>query len=417
MNLRKRDRVLVLGAGIQGACAALELAGQGYRVTMVDKAAGCLTRASLRNEGKIHLGFVYANDPGFGTPDLMVHAAVRFAPLFEKFVGRRLDWSRLCARPFTYLILNDSMIGPETILERFECLQGRYREEIQDRRLNYLGSRPDRLFDEIPSDRFADLIDRRRAVRFIDTAETPVRVTALRNLMASALRERDDIEECYNATVKSVERTPAGFRVEGVLPDGTVWRREADMVVNCCWEGRLALDDQLDLRPRRPWIYRLKYRLLADLPPRFGSLPSLTMILGRYGDIVIDPPNPAYLSWYPSCLRGWSDEVSPPESWELACGGLASPEADREMVEATLAGFDSVLPGIRDSRVRNAAAGTIFSWGESDIDDPKSELHRRDEIGVAAHDGYFTINTGKYTTAPLFAEQLGSMITDAVPAV
>jgi hypothetical protein len=53
-------------------------------------------------------------------------------------------------------------------------------------------------------------------------------------------------------------------------------------------------------------------------------------------------------------------------------------------------------------------AGVIFSWGEShiDVDDPGSELHQRHAIGVHAHDGYFSIDTGKFTCAPLFASHL-----------
>ena len=55
-------QVIVLGAGIQGACVALLLQKRGYRVTLVDKGTDCLQFASRVNEGKIQLGHVYAND-------------------------------------------------------------------------------------------------------------------------------------------------------------------------------------------------------------------------------------------------------------------------------------------------------------------------------------------------------------------
>lgn len=45
----------------------------------------------------------------------------------------------------------------------------------------------------------------------------------------------------------------------------------------------------------------------------------------------------------------------------------------------------------------------ITAWGETDISDPASELHRRYEIGVNSAEGHHSIDTGKYTMAPLFA--------------
>ena len=62
MYSKTSENVAVLGAGLQGACVALELARRGYRVLLIDQSSGCMQRASLASEGKIHLGLVYAND-------------------------------------------------------------------------------------------------------------------------------------------------------------------------------------------------------------------------------------------------------------------------------------------------------------------------------------------------------------------
>jgi hypothetical protein len=44
-------------------------------------------------------------------------------------------------------------------------------------------------------------------------------------------------------------------------------------------------------------------------------------------------------------------------------------------------------------------------------DDPASELHNRYDVGVEAHDGYFSIDTGKFTAAPLFADHLARLVS------
>ena len=46
-----------------GCCLALDLVQKGYEVDLIDAAETPMTGASLNNEGKIHLGFVYASDP------------------------------------------------------------------------------------------------------------------------------------------------------------------------------------------------------------------------------------------------------------------------------------------------------------------------------------------------------------------
>ena len=65
-----------------------------------------------------------------------------------------------------------------------------------------------------------------------------------------------------------------------------------------------------------------------------------------------------------------------------------------------------MLPALTGFEIETIDAGIIAAWGSTDIDDPASVLHERHEIGVHADDGWFSIDTGKLTTAPLFAEQL-----------
>lgn len=76
----KSMRVAVLGAGLQGACGAMELASRGIEVHLYDKNERCVTQASAQNKGKIHLGYVYANDRSLRTARKMIEGALSFAP-------------------------------------------------------------------------------------------------------------------------------------------------------------------------------------------------------------------------------------------------------------------------------------------------------------------------------------------------
>ena len=87
-------RVAVLGAGLQGASVALELAAHGISCDLYDRENVCLRRASLHNEGKIHLGYVYGNDPSLNSARMMAKGAASFAPLLRRWVGETLIASR-----------------------------------------------------------------------------------------------------------------------------------------------------------------------------------------------------------------------------------------------------------------------------------------------------------------------------------
>jgi glycerol-3-phosphate dehydrogenase len=58
----------VLDGGLQGCGTALALAERGVRVVLFDKTEALLSRAAVANEGKIHLGYMYAVTPRFRPP-------------------------------------------------------------------------------------------------------------------------------------------------------------------------------------------------------------------------------------------------------------------------------------------------------------------------------------------------------------
>jgi hypothetical protein len=172
------------------------------------------------------------------------------------------------------------------------------------------------------------------------------------------------------------------------------------------------IDGSVGITPPRPWVHRLKYRVLVRLPEPLRHRDSATVVLGPYGDVVIHPDGTGYVSWYPRCMVGWSDAQAPPPAWDDACCGRADEAIAAEIARETLADADAWFPGIGAATVITVDAGVIFAWGESDIDDPDSALHRRDLSGVDSVDGYHSIDTGKLTTAPRFA----TMVADRVAA-
>jgi hypothetical protein len=200
-----------------------------------------------------------------------------------------------------------------------------------------------------------------------------------------------------------VTRLPDRFCIEGSGPEGQ-WQLDAEQVVNATWENRLAIDETVGLRPATGWVHRLKYRVIARVPERLRQAPSVTMVLGPYGDVVIRPDGTAYLSWYPLGLRGWTHDLAPPPSWTAPCRGELSDAERRSVAGDLLTAIDAWYPGIGASQPLVVDAGAIVAYGRTDVDDMASGLHDRSRIGVTSSDGYHSIDPGKLTTAPLFAK-------------
>ena len=76
-------RVGVLGGGLLGCCTALALADRGLEVVLFDRNQDLLSRAAIANEGKIHLGYMYAADPSLLTARAMMEERLPSRPSFS----------------------------------------------------------------------------------------------------------------------------------------------------------------------------------------------------------------------------------------------------------------------------------------------------------------------------------------------
>ena len=99
-------------------------------------------------------------------------------------------------------------------------------------------------------------------------------------------------------------------------------------------------------------------------------------------------------------------QLQPPEAWADACAGNVPCDTQSRIGRAIVEGLAGVIPSVACTSPICVDAGVVCAWGATDISDPHSMLHRRHDIGVHAHDGYFSIDTGKFTCAPAFAQDL-----------
>lgn len=398
-------RVAVLGAGLQGACVAFALAERGMNVDLYDREPDPVTQASARNEGKIHLGYVYANDATLATARLMAEGAWSFAPLLRRWIGPAFDDVPLSS-PFLYAVHRTSLLRPDAVQAHLSATHALMANLAAPGR-DYLGrgtlEAPVRL-SAIEPHLSADTI----AAAF-RTPELAIDPESLAQAVRARLRADPAIRLVLRATVTSVDRTDAGGVVHFVV-DGQANEEGYEHVVNALWDSRLAIDATAGITPDRDWLFRVKHYVRLKAAPAAAVVPSVTVVLGPYGDTVAYDNGELYLSWYPSGLNEVSRALRLPD-WPHT---LAVEEADRRRQDiwGHLADIAPALSRLTSAEVQagEVRGGVIFAWGRTDIDDPTSGLHERFAIGPRSWGRYHSIDTGKLTTAPLFAERLARRI-------
>jgi len=393
----------VLGGGLQGCCVALALANRGVRVSIFDKNEDLLSKAAIANEGKIHLGYMYASDTTFATAKTMVRGALEFSPFFSRHLGQSAE-SFAVSSPATYIVHRDSQRNAGDVSEYLRAVHKLVNQAAEGKKDGaYFGKdlkAPLRFWSSAETERE---FDARSVLTAASTPEIAINPTALAANVRKSIADHPRIDHHRSRVVTGATVERNGISVVSEGEEGRSTDR-FDCAVNALWDGRFALNEALGFRPNRPWLHRLKYGVSFRLPAELRAPPSVTIVLGPFGEVVPYADGTIYLTWYPECLRAISTDIAPPD-WET----YPSEPLRSQIIDGTFRALSEIVTALRPLQPATlpeavVKGGVIVAWGETDIYDPDSELHRRFEIGVTSEGCFHSIDPGKLTMAPYFAE-------------
>ncbi|MGR3709912.1 MAG: FAD-dependent oxidoreductase [Alterinioella nitratireducens] len=395
---RADETIAVIGGGMAGALVALEAADRGASVVLFEADSHVLRHASRVNEGKIHLGYVYAADSTGQTARRMIEGALAFRPIIERWVGARAFDAAL-TDPFDYLVPHDSQLSPEQLEAHLSAVD-RLIAEASDGSRRYLGE--DRLEPWQRLDPSPYRMGPRDVVAAYTTPERAVDTFALADAIAAAIHRHPRICIRLKSRVRRCSPRKGGWSIQcdgSAATDHGPFRQ----VVNAAWAGRRQIDRDSGFDDGADWFTRFKFSVNIETGPGGKDLRNMTAFLGTYGDVVAYPGGRVYLSWYPAGMVSATTgpEMRPPQP---------SAAQTRRLHRQTVANLSRLYPALSDlpvpdfDRPHTVSGGFIVARGTSDIDDTKSQLHERHAIGLhRLAPGYFTLDTGKYTTAPALA--------------
>ena len=408
--------IAIFGGGILGSCTALELADRGHRVVLFERNTQPLSEASRHNEGKLHLGFVYAADPTFRTAERMIAGAARFADV----LGRWMPRSALAAvttRAFDYVVHRDTMVTPTDIEAHFVRV-GRRLDEMAVHEPLAGALDPDRpRWRRLAPDEPALRYNTATVAAAFETCEIAVDTWAIADHLCEALRAHPRVEvRTRSRIIRAEDRAGGGFDV--ILANEGQEQRTGPFagIVNATWANRPAIDHRYGMSPRGQWINRQKLGVNLQLSRQPDALPSFTIMLGSFGDVVPYRSGRVYLSWYPVCMIGRSTGIQETD-WNAVIS-----EVDHDAVrQATVEALTRICPAVaRAAAEADETAivngGSIYALGRTDIDDPASQLHERLDAGIESRGAYLSVDTSKFTLGPALAVETADRIARVAAA-
>jgi len=399
-------RIAVLGGGMLGACTALELARRGRRVTLVEGAADVLEGASRWNEGKIHLGFLYAGDQTLNTATRLIPGGLAFADLVAQLIGRSVDG--LSTEDDVFLVHRDSVVDVHTYAAYADRMTALLRHAAARHRTSRYLTDVTAPVHRLSSSALAAAAASDDVVAGFRVPERSVSTVAIADLLRQVIVDEPKIELHLGTWITGVRRRDDGRLdvVTGGANAGAL--AEFDVVVNALWEGRPAVDATLGIAPPAPWSHRFRAGVFGHAADT--ALESAVLCTGPFGDVKRYRDGRVYLSWYNCGLLAEGTEIEPPRR-----AATLTPERSARVLHGTLDALSTFFPAAaglpRDTL--EVRGGWVYAIGQGSLADRTSTLHQRDKFNMTIDHGYISVDTAKYSVAPWLAARIARIVADS----
>ena len=372
---------------MMGCSLALLLARKKIRVTLFEGASEPMSKTARWNEGKIHLGYLYAADRSLDTARELIPGGVAFRPIVEDLIDGSIE-SHMTRDDDIYLTHTRSVVDAGSMLQYFNSVSdlvavesgaGIQPIQLSGAELSKITANPD-------------------VVAGFRIPERSVNTNWLADRLAERVKSKRLIDLRCNYLVTSLSKDTGRWDV--ITHRGNC--DGFDVVINALWEGRSVIDSAVGRSFEQSLSYRYRVALFMQVPET--NIENVVIATGPFGDIKNYDGRHLYLSWYPAGLLLDCHQQNAPATPTI------NDDQKQQILNAMIAGLGEYFPVVLDFPKRAQqlfiAGGWVVARGKGLLSDPASTLHRRDEIGIRRDDTYYSIETGKYSVAPWLASRL-----------
>ncbi len=379
--MKSNRTICIIGAGIGGTTAALELARFGFTVILIDKAKRVMSRTSGINPGRSALGFHYTD---FETCCQMYERSSHFDSYFPDM--RREDPG---AR---YFVVKDSQISKEEYLTVCNRLQTKY---------------PALFYRILKENEYESIVNKNEVVLGIQTEEKLINVPKLVSTVAQRIEDSKNITLLTGSEVVDARQKGDTFELTYRDESGKHTKIEVDNVVNASWEYRHKIDSFLGITPPYFFTNRLKVLAKVALPKELQDAHSMMFVRGPFAMMANTRDGTAFLTYAEVTNYSQTSSIEVPKKWEkMICSHHLTKEK-QILGEKIIQGAQHYIPQLRDAALLEVRAGIIYSEGDADPFDPSSTMHSRAKTGLyEIVPGWLSLDTGKLIFGPYYATQV-----------
>ena len=395
----KKQKVAIVGGGLTGCCSAASLHNKAGEITIFDSEPRLVDEASFYNEGRLHLGYTYGMDKSLDTARLMVKTALVFERLLVRWFGSEVSKVPRSSL-FNYTVHRGGLLNGDEY-EAHAKKVGEIIRETYKKGDTYFGvdllEMPRRLSSKYLSSNY----DTDNIVAAFGTNEISIDPEAIAKIIRKNVTNIPKVKVRLNSEVSEIRLQGSKYKLKILTPNSKPHEELFEYVVNASGRNLLRLDSFAGLKLPKDPLFRLKYLLRTKT--KEVDIPSTSVVLGMFGEVV-SFENYMTLAWYPAGRLEWYQGVAPHRAEPILKEEPAASELKAEIVK----GLSTIVPKLRNKQFNNSElkGNWIYAPGTSDVNNPKSNLHKRTDIGIKQKGNYFSIDPGKYTTAPYFADEL-----------
>jgi glycine/D-amino acid oxidase-like deaminating enzyme len=338
---------LVVGGGFYGCRLALALAASGRRVLVVEREATLMSRASLRNQARVHGGYHYPRS---------ILTSRRSRHNYARFVA---EYGECIDRTFVHYY---------AVARGMSKITGSQFAEFCRRIGAPLAPAPQPV---------VDLFDPARIDAVFEVEECAFDAVALRERMSRDLAAAGVTVRCATEAVHlasdgagGASRPPATVRLRDALHD---WVETADLVLNCTFSGlnHLFAASSGSIIPAK---HELTEMALVVPPAALGGA-AVTVMDGPFFSLMPYPSRPglftlSHVRYTPHC--NWRDEPGRPPMDAARVAGEPATRFTHMVRDA-----ERYLPAMRDTKYVESLFETKTLMPRSEQDDSRPILFRR----------------------------------------
>lgn len=402
--------VVVAGAGVAGIFSALELL-KTYpyvQVKIIEQKEKILSGTSANTPGRMGLGYHYQDLET--ALNYMNNTLVFMKKYHDCFIE---DESKPNLENGRYFILKNSIVDPQDLISTYDKLSLEFeRLWTSDPEVQKLFPGTCHLHRAIPPSEYSEYVDPKLVHLAIETREKLLDWNSFEKKVLEELSEFIENErvEIVNSTkvlgVSYNEDSSFEIKLEKKTSEGKIkTSQSADFFINATWQNIELLNKKFNISTVK-WTSRMKLLAEVRIPESMTNAHSMFFCLGPFAmfsnmGLKKDPQdnskdsniarityaNVTNHSHYPS------DEM--PDFYRRLLENDLNEEDMKYLSEngkKIIDGVAKYIPKMSDSSLIRVLPGIVKSVGGVDINDPKSDFHKRREEGIEmVHADYYNI--------------------------